>query len=242
MKRFTLLTAIGLCAALVLAVGTHAQDQRQASAPPAPPETAGRTLPEFRLSPGDVIEIKFFYNEELNDSVQIRPDGRLALPLVGDVELAGKSVAEATRHLETIYVPHLKTPAVTIVVRVFASQKVYVGGEVVRPGVISITGEMRVFDALMEAGGVKRTGKTDSVVLVRKNPGGGRTLRVLRLRDSKGAPSAEADLALQPFDALLVPETKIARVDRWVDQHIRQAVPVVITAGFSYLFNAQVVQ
>jgi hypothetical protein len=80
------------------------------------------------------------------------------------------------------------------------------------------------------------------VVLVRKNPGGGRTLRVLRLRDSKGAPSAEADLALQPFDALLVPETKIARVDRWVDQHIRQAVPVVITAGFSYLFNAQVVQ
>lgn len=208
-----------------------------AQAPAAPAEKP----PAFRLSPGDTIDINFFFNQELNTSAQIRPDGRLNLPLVGDVELAGKSVPQAVSDLDAAYTPHLKTPAIAIVVRIFASQKVYVGGEVTRPGMIPILGDMHVFDAIMEAGGIKTTGKTSSVVLLRRGDDGTRTMSVLRLRDGKGNPALESNMALRPFDVILVPETRIARVDRWVDQHIRQVVPFVLTAGFTYLFNGTVI-
>ena len=228
-----------LCAAAVPAL---AQEGRESEVSTPRPQPSTDQSQEFRLSPGDVIELKFFYNPELNDSMQIRPDGRIALPLIGDVDLRNKTVAEASKMLETLYAPFLKTPSVTIQVRGFASQKVYVGGEVFRPGVISLAGELTILDAIMEAGGAKHTGKKSSAVLLRKGEDGSRVLQVISLRGSKGEPSRASAMLLRPFDVVLVPETRIARVDRWVDQNIRQVIPLSLTAGFSYLFNPQVLR
>lgn len=207
---------------------------------------AQETVPEeedrnpFRLSPGDVIQVKFFYNPELEDTIELRPDGMISMPLVGELNLAGLTITEARLKLEELYSGIIRQPAVTIQVRQYASQKVYVGGEVLRPGVVSLRGELTVLDAIMEAGGHKRTATRKDFVLIRKGPDGRPTQQKMSLHGNDGEP-ASADLILRPFDVVLVPESRIARIDRWVDQYVRQLVPVTLTAGFTYLATGSTV-
>jgi protein involved in polysaccharide export with SLBB domain len=194
----------------------------------------------FHLSAGDVIEIKFFYNSELNETVQIRPDGHISMPLIGDVDLNGKTVEQTTTYLDKTYQKYLKTPSITLQVKSYASQKVYVGGEVPRPGAISLASKLTVMDALMEAGGPRHTGNNSTVVLLRKNERGTASIYKVSLKTKGKEPSPASTTVLVPFDVVLVPETRVARVDRWVDQNLRQMVPAIMTAGFSYLQNATV--
>jgi len=208
---------------------------------PAPAAKAASVPDEdqnYRLIPGDIIDVRPFFNPELTEQVQIRPDGRISLHLIGEVDVAGKTVRDAMTLLDQRYAKELKTPEVTIQVRSFASQKAYVTGEVVRPGVVSIPGAMTVFEAISEAGGIKHTGNEKAVVLIRKGPDGKPQGRHLVLFE-KGELTDAAGMRLRPFDVVIVPESKIAHVDRWIDQHIRQLIPVNSSAGFTYLISKQ---
>ncbi len=189
---------------------------------------------EFRLSPGDVIQVRFFYNPELDDTIEIRPDGMISMPLVGELDIDQLTITEARERLEDTYRTIVKQPSVTIQVREYSTQKVYVGGQVLRPGVIPMKGELTVLDAVMEAGGNKLTGSNSTVILIRKSDSGEPVRYKLSLKGKDDQPPM-ASVKLQPFDVVLVPETTIARMDRWVDQHVRQLIPVVLTAGFTYL-------
>jgi protein involved in polysaccharide export with SLBB domain len=195
----------------------------------------------FRLWPGDVIEIKFFYNPELNDTIQIRPDGKISLPLIGDVDVSNRPIDEVRQNLQTLYVPHLKTPELSINVKTYGSQKVYVGGEVLRPGMISLIGQLNISEAILEAGGMTKKGRADQVVVIRKNENGLPVMRLVSLKMVMNQPAPEAGLSLLPFDVVMVPESKTARVNRWVDENIRQMLPVVLTSGFSYLINGGII-
>src|SRR5438552_187458 len=83
------------------------------------------------LEPGDSIEVRLLNNPELNEQAQIRPDGHISLPLVGDIEIAGKTIPDAVAMLEKSYGAEVRAPKVMIQVRSFAGQKVYVTGEVI---------------------------------------------------------------------------------------------------------------
>ena len=107
-----------------------------------PPETV------YRLNPGDVIEIRFFFNPELNEHVQIRPDGSISMQLIDDIKAEGLSVAEIVEVLKTHYAALLTTPEISVQVREFANQKIYMTGEVVRPGVIPIRGRLTILEAM----------------------------------------------------------------------------------------------
>ncbi len=190
----------------------------------------------YRLSAGDVIEIRFFFDPELNETVQIRPDGRMSLQLIGELEIAGKTVEEVSQGLEQAYLKHLKSPRVNVHVRTFAAQKVYVTGEVVRPGVIMMPGELTLMAAIGEAGGIKPTGNVRSVVLIRKGPDDRPVAREVAL--SRGSKLTEdAELVLRPYDIIMVPETKITKLDRWVDQHVKQLNPGILMLGFTYVLH-----
>ena len=214
-----------------------AQDSTAGTASSGPETPPAQTLRDFRLSPGDVIKLKFFYNPELSDTVQIRPDGRIALALVGEVELRKRTIPEATQLLEELYAPHVRVPSLAIQVETYAAQKVYVGGEVLRPGTVSLLSDLSVLDAIMEAGGPRPTGSKTTVILIRRGEDDAPVMQRLALRERNEQPSAAASLRLRPFDVILVPETRIARIDRWVDQYIRQLIPLTLNAGFTYLFN-----
>jgi polysaccharide export outer membrane protein len=198
---------------------------------------AQEPIPAYRLQSGDVVDVRFFYNPEINEqNVQVRPDGKISMQLIGDVQFAGKTVDEISRSIEEAFVKTLKSPRVSIQIRAYASQKAYVAGEVPRPGTISLGTSMTVMAAISEAGGILPRGNRQKVVLIRKMPDGKPGRKEIQLFVGK-QPAADAMLALQPFDVILVPETKIARVDRWVDQFIRQMLPVNLAAGFTYLWQ-----
>jgi polysaccharide biosynthesis/export protein len=196
------------------------------------------TPPAYILNPGDVIEVRFYLNAELNEQVQIRPDGRISMQLVGEVVIGGLPVAEASRKIEELFAKELREPKATIQVRQFSRQRVFVTGEVVRPGPLNMSGEMTILEAISEAGGIRRTAADTIAVLVRKGADGAPFGRKLKLMQ-KGSPTAEAEMVLEPFDVVLIPESKIARLDRWIDQHIRQIIPINANAGFTYLIQGQ---
>ncbi len=223
-----ILAVVALILAVILAV-VPARTQETA-APATPPA-------EYRLQFGDTVDVRFFYNPEINEqNVVIRPDGRISLQLIGDVQFAGKTVEEVCRDLEEQYAKILKTPRASVQIRAYGAQKAYVTGEVPRPGTIQLTSTMSVLAAINEAGGVTIRGNRNRAVLVRRMSDGKPAQREIKLFENK-QPTQDALLALQPFDVILVPETKIARADRWVDQHIRQLIPLNMNAGFTYLWQ-----
>jgi protein involved in polysaccharide export with SLBB domain len=193
---------------------------------------------DYRFVPGDSIEIKYFYNPDLNEAMIIRPDGKIALPLIGDVDLKAKTVSEASKMIESLYAPHLKTPKITIQIRSYAAQKVYIGGEVLRPGVLALSAELTLVDAIMEAGGRKSSASSAVAVLIRKIAGGVPEVRKIALKEKNGKLSDQAlTLRLQPCDVVIIPESGIAKLDRWVDHYIRQAAPFSMAVDFSYIMN-----
>jgi polysaccharide biosynthesis/export protein len=220
----------------LLAQPLAGQSPEAAKAAATPPVT---DLDEgsYRLNPGDTIEIKFMTNPELNELVVIRPDGRISMPLVGEMLVARTTIAELATRLSTAYVDILKTPSATIQVRDFANRRVFVGGEVGRPGVLPLVGSQTALSAVMEAGGFRASAARDEIIVIRK--GTEDEPRVLRL-GAKGqdgnAPEA-AKFALQPLDVVLVTESGVARTNRAIDQYVRQMIPLSLTGGFSWLFG-----
>jgi polysaccharide biosynthesis/export protein len=220
----------------LLAQPLAAQSPESAKAAATPPVT---DLDEgsYRLNPGDTIEIKFMTNPELNELVVIRPDGRISMPLVGELLVANTTIADLSARLATAYEDILKTPSATIQVRDFANRRVFVGGEVGRPGVLPLVGRQTALSAVMEAGGFRGSAARDEIIVIRK--GIEDEPRVLRLaakgQDGK-APEA-ANFALQPLDVVLVTESGVARTNRAIDQYVRQMIPVTLTGGFSWLLG-----
>lgn len=223
---------------LPLAIASASAGQAPPVAEPVKPAAeAAQNVPEaYRLEPGDTIEARFFFNPELNDTVQIRPDGRISMQLVGEVEIGGKTIAEAVQIIQQAFSHELKTPRVVLQVRSFSGRKVYVTGEVNRPGVVTLPGEMSVMGAIADAGGVRITGNRKKVVLVRKGPDGAPVMKPLTLL-ANGKLAPDAYMQLHPYDILLVPETRITHMDRWVEQYIKGLNPVNLAAGFTYLYN-----
>lgn len=212
----------------------------QQAAPAAPAQTAVADDPMVRdglyvIQKGDEISIKVFQQPQLDDTVRVRPDGKVSLMLLSDAEAAGLTTKELENKIASRYAQYYRDPKVSVIVRSFSNLKIYVGGEVGQPGVIALAGDMTALSAVMQAGGFRHTAKTDNVILVRNN---GHNVPVARKVNLKAVlKNGQGDVALRPFDVVFVPKSKIARVDQFVDQYIRQVIPATLTAGFTYLMG-----
>src|SRR5262245_13365375 len=189
---------------------------------------------DYILERGDEIAIRIFNHPELEDTVQIRPDGKISLLLVDDLTAAGLTSRQLSETLTERYARLYRDVQLSVIVRKFANNKVYVGGEVGQPGLLPITGRFTALTAILQAGGFKGTARTDSVVLLREQGGKPQAVKL----DLKGVIEARAqDVVLQPFDVVYVPLSRIAKVDKFVDQYMRQLIPITATAGFTYLLG-----
>src|SRR5512146_3149049 len=103
--------------------------------PSAQLDTQARTAPapEYQIQVGDEIEIKFLYNPEMNERLPVRPDGRISLQFVKEILVVGQTPRELGDLHTQKYAAELKRPDVTVIVRSFGAQKVFVDGEVSRP-------------------------------------------------------------------------------------------------------------
>jgi protein involved in polysaccharide export with SLBB domain len=189
-------------------------------------------LKEYLIQTGDQLEIKFFYNPELNEQVIVRPDGRISLQLASDVTAAGLTPAQLTDSLVKSYEKELANPGIAVIVRSFSSQRVYVDGEVNKPGMVNLAGPLTVLQSIAEAGGFKNTAKTSQVLVIRKTNDNKPLAIAVNLDDVRNAAEGSRDIQLAPYDIVYVPKSAIANVNQFVDQYIRQNIPIPF--GVSY--------
>lgn len=184
------------------------------------------------LQAGDSLRIRFPYWSELDEEQAIRPDGKIALNLVGEVKAAGVTPEQLRDELLKLYAPTLKNPEVTVVVKSLDSRRVYIGGEVKTPGVIAMPSGLTLLQAIMQAGGfTKDTAKLNSVVVVR-NKDGAQHACTVDVRAMLASPQTK-QFVLEPFDIVYVPRTAIDRVDQWIEQYINKVIPRNIYGTFS---------
>ncbi len=238
MKRKSRLNAaantclLGCCALLVavLAGCATAPKWSEKPVPPVVADAAPAPAPEVKviLQPYDTVRIKFLYWPELDDEQMIRPDGKISLLMVGEVEAQNRTPDELQKELVKLYESKLNEPDINVVAASLANNRVYVGGEVGTPGLILIQGKLTALGAIMQAGGfIESSAKKSSVVVVRQQDGK-QFARTLDLGKVLNGAETEA-FYLQPYDIVYVPRTTITHVNEFVAQYIDGIIPKHLT-------------
>jgi len=235
MKNKTLIKYSIVFASLILA---GCAGYNKTSVPDINPMVYKEGQGDYFLQPGDTLDIKFLYNPELNENVTIRPDGKISLQMIDETRAGGLTPAQLNEALTKSYSSQLKQPRITVIVKSFGGQRIYVGGEVTTPQALTVIGKVDALQAIMNAGGFKPDAKPSSVMIISKGPDNRPVARKVDLKNVlNGAPSTE-DFTLKPFDVVYVPKTELATADEFM-AHIYNFIPRNIYLGFSYeLHNA----
>ena len=192
-----------------------------------PPTTAP---PPYVLQVGDQIAIRFYQNPDLNEDEAVRPDGMISLQLIGDLPAAGHTPAELASMITQRYTGELANPRVTVIVRQFGGQRVYVGGEVLRQGTIPLVGNLTLFEAIQDAGGFTVTAHRTQVILIRHPQGEQPIGYEVDMRPVQDGEEPGKDVPLHPYDVVFVPKSKIADVNLFVQQYITNNIPPIPVA------------
>jgi polysaccharide export outer membrane protein len=223
---------------LALAVpfaGAQDQDQQQTETPTVmspPMQAVPAAAGEYRIQVGDELEIKSFYNPELNERVIVRPDGRISVQLAPEIVAAGRTPAELASALTERYSANFKQPEISVILRTFAGQRVFVAGEVQRPQMILMAGPMTVLQAVAAAEGFTDTARTSEVILIRRAADRRPSVSIVDAKAAYSGDDATQDVMLQPFDIVYVPRSRISNVNRFVDQFIRRNIPLPFSLSY----------
>jgi polysaccharide biosynthesis/export protein len=186
-----------------------------ATAPPAPATTpvpgspkaevrSADTSPDYRLVPGDKLRIEVYRDAQLSQSLQVRPDGKITLPLIGDVRAEGRTSNELREALVSSLKEYNTNPVVTVIVVETNPPVFYVMGEVNSPGTFPIKGQISAVQALAMAGGFKDFAKTKDISILRKGASGIQQTLKFNYKDAlKG--NGDNNLFLRPGDTIVVP-------------------------------------
>ncbi len=216
------------CVVLATAACTPTWVDRPAAKDPIDRQARAFPTQEYKIQYGDLLDIKFLYNPELNENLPVRPDGRITLQLVGDLLVVDMTPTQLAEALKQRYSAELRKPEVTVIVRQFAAQKIFVDGEVARPGLVQLVGPMTVTQAIAMAGGFTYDARRNEVVVIRQNPPAKPMVTVVNVIDVHRGIDMTNDVNLMPYDMVFVPKSPIGEVDKWVDQYIRRLLPFPI--------------
>ena len=205
-------TAISsLVIAAVVATGAFAP--RRASAGPLPPamtepdkKPAAQAPPapdEFRIGSGDKLRIEVYKDQQLSQSVQVRPDGKVTLPLIGDIEATGRTPIELRDVIRDAFKEYITNPTITVIVVEAVAATAYVMGEVNHPGAINLQAPVTVIQALALAGGLKDFADQKNIRILRKSRAG---TQVITFNYKEASQSLRAPVYLQAGDTVVVPD------------------------------------
>jgi polysaccharide export outer membrane protein len=180
----------------------------------------------YLLEAPDEIEISVLPQAELNRTVTIRPDGKISLPLIGDLFVEGMSTEMLSQELTERFSKYVKNASVSVIVTGFNSKKVYVVGEVFVQGAIPYSGTTTVFEAVEEAGSFTRRASLGRVILVRGDLDNPQVIDV-NLKDVVVKGIKRNDLHLQPNDIVFVPPNGFAKAGYAVEQVLFPFMPVL---------------
>jgi polysaccharide biosynthesis/export protein PslD len=187
---------------------------------------------EYRLMAGDKIFIKFPYQHAKDQELPVRPDGVISLDVTGEILAEGMTPLELAGVIKERSSRFLKNPEVVVVVTEIGARRVYVGGEVNRPGFVIIQEGMTPLQAVMAAGGFRDTAQKTDVLYVARAPSGVYNSSRVDLDDvvRNGTPEV---VRLSGNEILFVPASRIANADLFVKQYVRDLLPVEARAGAS---------
>jgi len=162
--------------------------------------------PDYILGPEDVLEINVWKNADLSKLVQVRPDGRISLPLIGDVPAVGRTTTQLTDEISNRLKGFMENPTVSIVVKEVNSYAIYVLGEVAKPGKYPLKTKTTLLQAITIASGFTPTAARNKIVIFRfgKDAEGLKKIKAsyddIVLRDG-----SDQNIVLKPGDQIVVP-------------------------------------
>ena len=226
MKPLRMLLAVIPVLMLMACTGTVVQK-------PTPIAQAPRASSQgYLIEPGDTLDVRFFYNPELNEEVMVRPDGNISLPLVGETRAAGRTPGQLENELKSSYSRELRQAAITVMVKGFAGQRVYVDGEVGTPQMVNIAGNLSAMQAVASAGGFKESARKGEVVVIRRAGVQQPVVIPINLENAIAGTDTSQDILLQPYDVVFVPKSAIGEMNQFIDQYFRKNIPIPFGIGY----------
>jgi polysaccharide biosynthesis/export protein len=194
---------------------TPAGDSAKAEPTTNTPQFQERT-PRYRLAPSDTFDINFDLSSELNQTVTVQPDGFITLRSVGDVHVAGLTVAELTDTLRKVYSPILHDPIISIVLKDFEKPYFIADGQIGKPGKYELRGETTVTQAIAIAGGFTEQSKHSQVLLFRRLSDQWTEAKILNVKKMEKEGNLREDPFLRPGDMLFVPKNTWSKIDHFI--------------------------
>jgi polysaccharide export outer membrane protein len=207
MPRFLisrLISAIITCLTLTPLLASCGGGGKQ---PPELNAAAGNEL--YKIGPGDMLKVFVWGNPGLTDTVPVRPDGRISIPLIEDLEVENKTPTEAGRMIEQKLAAFVENPLVTVIVTEFVGPPegtVRVVGEATQPKSIPYRNEMSLLDVMIEVGGLTDFAAGNRATLIRRTGSEQNQYRV-RIDDLIRNADITANVPMQPGDVLIIPES-----------------------------------
>ncbi|HEX8397337.1 MAG TPA: polysaccharide biosynthesis/export family protein [Pyrinomonadaceae bacterium] len=197
---------------LLVSVNAFAQIDLPEPSKPAAPQTG------YRIKQGDKLSVKFLYHPELNEiSVVVRPDGFISLQMIEDSKAEGLTISELKAQLEKSYNEILLKPVLTVALLEFVAPRVFIGGQVNKPGRYDLREGQTLVQVIFLAGGFTSDANRKMVIHARPNGSGDweiQSANVLKVINQQGE---QKDIALQDGDYIFIPDSKISQINKAVE-------------------------
>jgi len=215
-SRFGLLRLL-LVGAAVTAIGWSQTQAPPGQQPPAtaeaakqtaenqPDHRAGRSDDVYVIGANDVLSINVWKEPDITRSVPVRSDGKISLPLVGELQAGGQTPRQLEQEVTKRLQSYISEPEVTVIVTDSKSQKINILGMVTKPGTYLLTSSTTVLDAIAMAGGFKDFAKQKSIYVLRRSPDGKETRMPFNYKDVIKGKNSEQNIRLQAGDTVVVP-------------------------------------
>ncbi len=229
---------IGIC--LLLCACSHLPATEKVTSPDQARAIQGVPLPgvrkiptqTYRILPGDRVEIKFVYHPKFSEQMEVRPDGRISLPIVQEIMAAGKTPGELQKDLYDAFSKELYKPDISVIMRHFEGRVVYVGGAVKTPGVMKVTLPTTLLQAVIYSSGPLTSANEEQVLIIRT--GSDQAARVLTVNLEQIRKGNAPDVLLEPYDVIYLPKTTIAKTGEFVETYINALIPRNVSFPFTY--------
>jgi polysaccharide export outer membrane protein len=174
------------------------------SLPPTPPAAAAPIASDYRLAPGDKLRVEVYKDPQLSQSLQIRPDGKITLPLIGDLTATSLTPLQLRDQITNSLKEYITNPVVTVIVVEANPATVFVMGEVAQPGAVPVKGKMTVLQALAMAGGFKEFADVKGIRVLRQSKDGTK-VDTISFNYNEAIKGRSAPMLLIPGDMVIVP-------------------------------------
>lgn len=205
MRHGFLSIALAMSAAAAVAAQTPAQQATSPKAAAAPTTPQGIQPPaDYVVGANDALDVVFWSEKDMSASVVVRPDGKISLPLLNDVDAAGLTPEQLRSRVTQLAGKFVEDPTVTVVVKAINSRKVFITGMVGRPGPYPLVEPTTVLQLISTAGGLQEYAKKENIRVIRQENGRTTTYRFNYKQVAEGKSLAQ-NIALKPGDTIIVP-------------------------------------